>query len=124
LTVARCNARRCSLTKKLLPAGFMWARCFSHAPISRSSSPRKGCVVDSLQSGDMQDAALHVQLVELQPAGFRDPETVAEHEQQQATVTRFVAVAPGRADQPFHLESGQVLAVGVARRVSVPAAFH
>jgi len=46
LTVDRCKGRRCSLTKKLLPAGFIRARSFSQAPIARSSSDRSGCVVD------------------------------------------------------------------------------
>ncbi len=46
LTVDRCNGLRCSLTKNVLPAGFIRARSFSHAPTARSSSPRSGCVVD------------------------------------------------------------------------------
>ena len=46
LTVERCKALRCSLTKKLLPGGFIRARCFSHAAIALSSSPRSGCVVE------------------------------------------------------------------------------
>jgi len=47
LTVDRCNGFRCSLTKNVLPVGFIRARSFSHAPMARSSSPRSGCVVDS-----------------------------------------------------------------------------
>jgi hypothetical protein len=41
LTVERCKGLRCSLTKKVLPVGFMRARCLSHALIALSSSPRK-----------------------------------------------------------------------------------
>jgi hypothetical protein len=33
--------------KERLPVGFIRTRSFSHAPTARSSSPRKGCVVDS-----------------------------------------------------------------------------
>ena len=46
-TVDRCNGCRCSLTKNALPVGFILARSFSHALTARSSSPRRGCVVDS-----------------------------------------------------------------------------
>ena len=45
-TVDRCNGCRCSLTKNVLPVGFIRARSWSHALTARSSSPRKGCVVD------------------------------------------------------------------------------
>src|SRR5271166_2203116 len=47
LTVDRCNGLRCSLTKNALPVGFIRARSFSHALIARSSSRRRGCVVDN-----------------------------------------------------------------------------
>jgi hypothetical protein len=47
-TVAQCNGVRCSLTKKLLPVGFIWARCLSYAPMALSPSPRSGYVVDKL----------------------------------------------------------------------------
>jgi hypothetical protein len=49
LTVERCNSFRCSLTKNVLPIGFIRARCFSQAATAtaRSPLPRSGCVVDS-----------------------------------------------------------------------------
>jgi hypothetical protein len=47
LTVERCNGRRCSLIKNVVPSGFIRARSFNHMPIARSSSPRKGWVVYS-----------------------------------------------------------------------------
>jgi hypothetical protein len=47
LTVDRCSGVRCSLTKKLLPVGFMRARCFSQAAIALSSSPHSGWMVES-----------------------------------------------------------------------------
>src|SRR5208282_163533 len=45
--VRRLRGLQCRLTKKALPVGFMAARSASHALITRSSSPRSGCVVDS-----------------------------------------------------------------------------
>jgi hypothetical protein len=47
LTVERCKGFRCSLTKNVLPAGFIRARCLSHAPMALSSSGRNGCVVEN-----------------------------------------------------------------------------
>jgi len=41
----------------------------------------------------MHHATLSDHLIELQPAGFRDAETVAEHQQQQPTVAGLVAAA-------------------------------
>src|SRR5271166_6647004 len=46
-TVERCNGFRCSLTKNVLPVGFIRARSFNHEPTALSSSSRRGCVVDS-----------------------------------------------------------------------------
>src|SRR3954452_24198502 len=64
----------------------------------------------------MQHPAVRVDLIEFQPAGFRDTEAMPEHQKQQAAVAGFVAAASGRLDQPFHLASGQVLPVTVMVR--------
>src|SRR5271165_4396805 len=46
-TLDRCICLRCSLTKNALVIGFIRARSFSHALTARSSSPRRGWVVDN-----------------------------------------------------------------------------
>jgi hypothetical protein len=60
-------------------------------------------------------------LIDLQPAGFRYPEAVPEHEQQQATVAGFIPASPGRFDQPFNLAPGEVLPVAVT--IALPGYF-
>jgi hypothetical protein len=66
-----------------------------------------------LQSGDVQDAAFGVHLVEFHPAGFRDAQAMPEHQEQQATVAGFVPAPPGRLNQLFNLAPGKVLSVAV-----------
>jgi hypothetical protein len=61
---------RCSVTKNVLPVGFIRARCLSHPQMVLTLSPRKGCVVEQTILRDVQQAALSVHLVELQAASF------------------------------------------------------
>jgi hypothetical protein len=78
----------------------------------------------ALQSNDVQDLALGVHLVELQPASLGDAQPVAEHQKQQATVAGLVAASPGRGNQLSNLKAGQVAASGLApRRVFLPGWF-
>jgi hypothetical protein len=73
----------------------------------------------------MQNAALGVHLIEFQPARFRHPESMPEHQEQKATVAGLVPAAPGRLDQPFNLAPGEVLPVAVIpARVSGFAPVH
>jgi hypothetical protein len=75
-----------------------------------------------LQADDVQHAASHVHLVERQTASLGYAKAVPEHQQQQATVAGLVAGASGCGHQLADLESGQVVATGLAPppRVSFP----
>ena len=67
-----------------------------------------------LQSCDVQHTALRVHLVEPQPAGLRDAQAVAEHQEQQATVAGLVAAASGRGDKLADFQASEVAASGLA----------
>jgi len=64
-----------------------------------------------LQPVDVDYAAVDVDLVQLQPAGFRNSLAVTERERHQAAVARLVASAFGRPHQLVHLAPGKVLTV-------------
>ena len=55
------------------------------------------------QAGDVQDAAFGVHLRQNQSARLGDAQTVAEHEEQKASVAGFVSCAFGGRQQPFDL---------------------
>jgi hypothetical protein len=57
----------------------------------------------------MQNTAINVHLIELQPAGFRDAQPVPEHQEQKATVAGLVAAAPDGFKETFNLAPGEVL---------------
>jgi len=63
-----------------------------------------------LEPGDMQDAAFGIDLGELQPAGFRNPQAVAEEQQDQAAVTGLVARALDGGQQLVDFQPGEVFA--------------
>jgi hypothetical protein len=74
------------------------AECLARSPLRGRRQP-------VLQSRDMQQAAFGVHLAELQAAGFGDPQAVAEHQQQQATVAGRRRSAGGHSlSASSHLE--------------------
>ena len=115
LTVDRCNGLRCSLTKNVLPVGFIRARSFSHALMALNSSPRSGCVVDSppFNRATCKHAAFGVHLVEFQSG--RPPTRAGRAGTSTATGNGRGprSGCPCRLDQPFNLAPGEVLAVAV-----------
>ena len=63
------------------------------------------------EPGDMQDPAFGIHLREFQPAGFRDPQAVAEQQQHQAAVAGLVARAFDGGEELVHFQAGEVFAV-------------
>jgi hypothetical protein len=80
-------------------------------PVYTRSENALAAIPPALQSGDMQDAAFGVHLVQLEAARFGDAQAMPEYQEQQATVAGFVPAAAGRLDELFHFEAGEVLAV-------------
>jgi hypothetical protein len=62
----------------------------------------------------VQDLALGVHLLELQPASLGHAQPVPEYQKQQATVAGFVAAASGRGNQLSNFKAGQIVAPGLA----------
>jgi hypothetical protein len=59
----------------------------------------------------MQRSAFNIHLVKLQGAGLGNPQAVAKHEKQQATVASFKAAHLGGGEQFFNLESCEMFSV-------------
>jgi hypothetical protein len=87
----------------------MLARSFSHMAIARNSSPRSGWVVERpfFSLATVQHPALDLHLIEFELAGFRHPQPVAEHQQQQATVAGLVAAALGSLSSAIRQKEGE-----------------
>ncbi len=63
-----------------------------------------------LEPGDVEAPAFDIHLRELEAAGFRDPQAVAEQQQQQAAVAGLVPRALDGVQESIHLAGGQVFA--------------
>lgn len=72
------------------------------------SPERMGGGQSMLQSDDMQYTAVQVNLVSPHAAGFRDPQAMPEHKQQEAPITHVVAGSLCRLDEPGHFRLGQM----------------
>lgn len=64
-----------------------------------------------LEAGDVQHPAFDIDLREFQPAGFRNPQAVAEQEQQQAAVAGRVPRPLDGVHETVHFAGGQVFAL-------------
>jgi hypothetical protein len=63
------------------------------------------------EAGDMEDPAFAIHLREFHPAGFRDPQAMAEQQQQQTAVAGLVPRAFDGGDQLVHFQPGEVFAL-------------
>lgn len=63
-----------------------------------------------LEPGDVEAPAFDIDLRELEAAGFRDPQAMAEQQQHQAAVAGLVPRPLNGVQQPFDLAPGQVFA--------------
>ena len=70
----------------------------------------------------MEHAAVRVDLVQLQPAGFGDAQPVTEH-QQQAAVQSLVPGALHSLEQPVNFLAGEMLAIRARARIGQPWAI-
>lgn len=64
-----------------------------------------------LEAGDVEYPVFDIDLREFQAAGFRDPQAVAEQEEEQAAVAGLVARALDGVQQPVHFAPGEVFAL-------------
>jgi len=60
----------------------------------------------------VQRPALEIDLVQLQCAGLGYPQSVTEHQEDQAAVAQLGAAAAGGRDEALDLACGEVVAVG------------
>ena len=62
------------------------------------------------EPGDMENPAFAIDLRKLHPAGFRDPQAVAEQQQHQAAVAGFMPRPFDGGEELVHFHAGQVFA--------------
>ena len=75
------------------------------------AAQRVGGGEPALESGDVQHPTLGVHLVEFEAAGFRDPQAMAEHEQQQAPVPGLVPAALDGGQEVVEFASCEVFSL-------------
>lgn len=62
----------------------------------------------AFQPGHMQHPTIQINLGKAHAAGFRDPQAMPEHKQQEASIAHVVAGAFCRLDEPGHFRLGQM----------------